>query len=111
MANQIANLFFDKGTTFSSDVDVTDNAGNPLDLTDWTPSGYMSKGYSTTQSKVPFTFYTDNANGVITIVLTPTQTAALDAGRYVYNVDITSRSDNSVIGVVEGIITVNDSLY
>jgi hypothetical protein len=51
------------------------------------------------------TFATDRTTGVLTISLTANQTTALDAERYVYDVEITS-STGSVTRVLEGIITV-----
>ena len=51
------------------------------------------------------TFATDRTTGVLTISLTANQTAALDAERYVYDVEIVSPT-NEVTRVLEGIITV-----
>lgn len=110
MADQIANLFLDQGASFSSDIDVTDNEENPLDLTDWTAKGSLSKGYSPTQLRIPFTITQYNTDGIITISLTPEQTILLEEGRYVYNVDIVNNFDNSVIRVLEGIITVTPAV-
>ena len=110
MASQIANLFLDAGTSFSSDIDVTDNENNPLDLTEWTARGSLSKSYSPTQPRVPFTINEYNVDGIVTISLTPEQTALLEEGRYVYNVDIVNKIDGSIIRVVEGIITVTPAV-
>ena len=110
MADQIANLFLDIGASFSTDVNVTDNNENPLDLTDWTARGSMSKGYSPTQLRTYFNINQFNAEGIVTISLTPTQSALLEEGRYVYDVDIVNNIDGSVIKVVEGIITVSPAV-
>jgi hypothetical protein len=110
MADQIANLFLDIGVSFSADVDVTDNEENPLDLTDWTARANMSKGYSPTQARIPFNINQFNAEGIVTISLTPAQTALLEEGRYVYDVDIVNNVDGSIIRVVEGIITVSPTV-
>jgi len=110
MADQIANLFLDAGATFSSDVNVTDNEENPLDLTDWTAKANLSKSYSPTQPKIPFNIVKYNAEGIVAISLTPEQTILLEEGRYVYNLDIVNNIDNSVIRVLEGIITVTPAV-
>jgi hypothetical protein len=47
---------------------------------------------------------TDATTGVVTLSLTATETSALDAERYVYDLEITSGA--TVTRVIEGIITV-----
>jgi hypothetical protein len=53
---------------------------------------------------VTFTVTIDALNGEVTLSLTATQTAALTAGRYVYDVELTIGS--TVSRVIEGIVTV-----
>ena len=48
---------------------------------------------------------TDAATGVVTLSLTAAETTALDAERYVYDLEITS-SVGAVTRVIEGLITV-----
>ena len=104
----VANLTIDQGATFSSDVTVTDSAGDAFDLTDYTVAAKMAKGYSSANTRTTLTTAVDTpTNGVITLSLTADQTADLDApARYVYDVEITS-TDSTVTRVIEGIITVN----
>ena len=107
-----ANLTIDQGATFSSDITVKDNAGNPLDLTDYTASAKMALGYSSTRTRVTMTtaFASDRTTGILTISLTADQTNTLSApARYLYDVEITA-SDSTVTRVIEGIITVNPSI-
>jgi hypothetical protein len=103
----VANLSIDQGATFTSDITVKDINGNVFDLTGYTASAKLAKGYSSTRTRttISTTFATDRTTGVLTISLTANQTAALDAERYVYDVEITSGS-GSVTRVLEGIITV-----
>ena len=42
----IANLYIDQGTDFSITVDVTDSAGDILNLTGYTASAQIRKTYS-----------------------------------------------------------------
>lgn len=104
----VANLTIDQGATFSSDVTVTDSAGDAFNLTNHTVSAKIAKGYSSANTRTVLTTNVATpTNGVITLSLTADQTAALDApARYVYDVEITS-SDSTVTRVIEGIITVN----
>ena len=103
----VANLSIDQGATFTSDITVKDMNGNVFDLTGYTAVAKLAKGYSSTRTRTTMstTFATDRTTGVLTISLTANQTAALDAERYVYDVEITS-STGSVTRVLEGIITV-----
>lgn len=103
----IANLIIEQGATFSSDITVTDDDGGIFDLTGHSSYGQMTKGYDNTNTRTTFTTVNNTTTGVITISLTSAQTAALDEGRYVYDVVIVKASDSTVTRVVEGIIVVN----
>ena len=85
----IANLIIDQGANFSSDVTVKDANGNAFDLTGYTTQAKLAKGYSSTRTRTSMTSVigTDAASGVVALALTATQTAALDAERYVYDVE------------------------
>jgi len=97
----IANLYIDQGTDFSITVDVTDSAGEILELDEYTAAAQIRKTYSS--STVSATFATSIAAlaGQVTISLTDTQTSALEAGRYVYDLNITSAA-GVVTRVIEG---------
>ena len=103
----IANLVCEQGTSFSSDVIVTTDSGGVYDLTGHSSYAQMAKGYATSHTRTSLTTSNNTTNGIITISLTATQTAALEEGRYVYDVTIVKNSDSTVTRVVEGIITVN----
>lgn len=97
----IANLYIDQGTDFSITVDVTDSAGEVLELDGYTAAAQIRKTYSS--SSVSATFSTSIAElaGQVTISLTDTQTSAIEAGRYVYDLNITSGA-GVVTRVIEG---------
>ena len=103
----IANLTIDQGTTFSSDVTVKDANGQPFDLTGYSAAAKRAKGYASTRTRSNLTtsIATDAATGVVTLSLTAAETTALDAERYVYDLEITS-SVGAVTRVIEGLITV-----
>lgn len=99
-----ANLLADQGSTFISSIQVERNDGVPgrLNLTGYTAKGQVRKSYaSTTQYDLHATIDADPANGIIHIDLTASQTASMRAGRYVYDVEITS-SAGVVTRIVEG---------
>jgi|TARA_B100001778_G_C18509611_1_gene593547 hypothetical protein len=104
----IANLIIDQGANFSSDITVKDANGNAFDLTGYTTEAKMAKGYASTRTRTTITsaVASDATTGVVSLTLTATQTAALDAPeRYVYDVEITQTSTGTVTRVIEGIIS------
>ena len=86
----IANLYIDQGTDYTITVDVTDFAGDILDLTGYTATAQMRKTYSSSSLSATFTTSISAVAGQVTISLTDTQTSALEAGRYVYDLNIES---------------------
>ncbi len=97
----VSNLTVDQGSTFSASIDITDTENNLLNLTGYTVAGQIRKTYDSSTA-VDFTGSVSNAAlGEVTISLTATQTNALIAGRYVYDVEITS-AGGTVTRVIEG---------
>ena len=108
----IANLIIDQGASFSSDITVKDANGNTFNLTGYTTEAKMAKGYASTRTRttITSTIASDPTTGVVSLALTAAQTAALDAERYVYDVEITQTSSENVTRVIEGIITVRPNV-
>jgi hypothetical protein len=104
-----ANLVIDQGTTFSTDLNLTDDNGDPLNLSGFTANSVIKKWY-TSQTYVPFNTYINTSSGTITLELDANTSANLYSGRYVYDVNITEVASGSVSRVIEGIITVTPSV-
>ena len=102
----IANLTINQGANLSSDVTVTDSAGDVFDLTGHSAYAQLSKGFDSTNTRTTFTTSVNTSTGVITLTLTAAQTGALETGRYVYDVTIVKNLDSTVTRVIEGIATV-----
>jgi len=104
----IANLTLDQGATFNSDVTVKDSNGNAFNLTGYTASAKMAKGYSSTRTRTTITTTVngDPTTGIVTMSLTADQTGQLEEGRYVYDLEILQTSSSTITRVIEGIITV-----
>ena len=103
----ISNLTIDQGASFKAEIDVKDADGDALDLTGFQGAGQMRKTYSSsTFTEFTVEFKNPRTTGTLSISLTATQTNALKAGRYVYDVEITKTSDAEVTRVVEGQIDV-----
>lgn len=101
----IQNLFIDQGTTFSLAIVVSDQNGDAKDLTDYTVRGQLRKSYNSSTA-ISFTATKSTPlDGEITIALTATQTSALKAGRYVYDIEI--ESNEETLRVLEGIVVIN----
>ena len=106
----ISNIFIDQGATFTTTLTINDSTGSALDLTNYTAIAQIRKSPSSSTS-VSFSvaFAADRTTGQLTISLTSTQTAALEAGRYNYDVLITA-SGGDKTRAVEGIANVNASV-
>ena len=97
-----ANITIDQGTDFATSLDVTDDNGDPTDLTGFTGAAQMRKHYTSSNS---VSFSVSIAGGEVTLSMNAVTTANLVAGRYVYDCELTS-SSNVVSRIVEGIVTV-----
>jgi len=99
-----ANLFIDQGTDYTTSINLVDADDNIVTLSGYTSSAQMRKTY-TSSNAVSFSTVLQSSNGVVGLSLTASQTANIVAGRYVYDVYITSPS-NVTSRIIEGIITV-----
>ena len=101
-----ANIVIDQGADFQTTITVRDDFGDVQDLTGYTGSGQIRKHYtSTTAVDFTISFEQPRSLGQVTMSLTRTQTANMEPGRYVYDVEITDASDFRS-RLVEGIVTV-----
>ena len=103
----VQNITIDQGATFSMDVNLTNDDGTKKNLASYTATSQLRKHYESTTA-TSFTVAKVDADGKLTISLTSTQTAALIAGRYVYDIEIASRSET--VRVLEGLITVTPNV-
>lgn len=105
----VSNLYVDAGTNYSNIITVAATTGQALDLSGYTVASQMRKSYgSSTAYNFSASVY-DAANGKVRLQLTPTQSEAIPAGRWLYDVEITSPAGNKT-RVVEGIVTVNPQI-
>ena len=99
-----ANLVIDQGSTFSTDLTLTDENGDPLSLSGFTANSQIRRWYTSSNTTAVFTTSINTTSSTISLTLTANQTSNLTFGRYVYDVEITSGSE--VSRIVEGIITI-----
>jgi hypothetical protein len=104
------NISIDQGTTFSTEINMTDENGDIIPLDGYTAYAKMKKWYTSSKC-TEFTTSVDGNNGIITLSLTPEETICVGAGRYVYDVELVLEDANTytttVSRIVEGIVTVN----
>lgn len=105
----IANLFVDQGTDYNSIITVASANGRPLDLTGYTVKSQIRKSYSSS------IFHNFNASifsaatGKVKLQLLSSDSELITAGRWLYDVEITSPSGIKT-RVVEGIVTVSPQI-
>lgn len=103
-----ANLNIDQGATFNTQLVVTDADGDAVDLTGYTGAGQIRKHYTSSNS-VSFSVSVSNTYSTVSLSLTANVTSLLSAGRYVYDVELTS-STGIVTRVLEGIVSVSPNV-
>ena len=100
-----ANLVVDQGATYSTTLTLTDENGDGLDLTNTTAAAQIRKSY-TSLTYTQFSTSINTASSEVLLSLTSNQTSNLVAGRYVYDVELTNTTSNTITRIVEGIVTV-----
>ena len=108
MAAGYTELFLEQGTTFNTTITLDDNVGESFNLVGYTASSQMRKSYYSSSAAATFTVQTgDGGNdGSITMSLSANETANIAAGRYVYDVYVTSNTGYRA-RVLEGIVNVS----
>ena len=101
----VSNLYIDQGSDFSFTVDMTNSDGTAMDLSGYTATAHIRKAYTSTSTAAVFSTSVSEVSGQITLLLTGTQTSALDFGRYVYDCVIISSSGDKT-RVLEGQVIV-----
>lgn len=102
-----ANIIIDQGTDFDVTLTVTDDFGDIQDLEGFTAEGQIRKHYSSETLIATFEteFGVPRSSGLLTIKLPRSITTNIEAGRYVYDVEITSQFDVRS-RLIEGTVTV-----
>lgn len=114
---QYEEFTIDQGTDIAIEIRCIDPSTNSAkDLTDYDVAAKLKKNYnSDSADTVDFTAIvtSPSTNGIITLALTNTQTDALKAGRYVYDVEISfvdSDGETIVERILEGRVQVTPSV-
>ena len=105
----ISNLFVDQGSDFSITVSLTDATDSALSLAGSSFLAQVRKSHGSNAVKATFSTSNDGIGGNLTMNLTDVQTAALEAGRYVYDVLQTDASGDKK-RLMEGQLIVTPSV-
>lgn len=97
-----ANITIDQGADYTTSVDLTDD-GSPLDLSTYTGAAQIRKYYTST-SKVDFEVTISGSQVVLNLDANTSNN--MEAGRYVYDVELTDSSTGKISRVLEGIVTI-----
>jgi hypothetical protein len=112
MAAAYQDLFLEQGTTFSTELTLTDSNGYPYDLNDFSIRGQARKSYYSSNIAINFVATVANANnGTVMLTANSNVTSALSATqKLVYDVIITDQIYNTVTRVLEGQIFISPSV-
>jgi hypothetical protein len=100
-----ANIVIDQGSTFTTDVIIKDDNGFNVSLDNCVSTAQIRKWYNSSNA-VSFTTTIDVDAGSINLRLEANTSAAMDFGRYVYDVEIINTTTNETTRIVEGIVTI-----
>jgi hypothetical protein len=113
MKAKIYNPIIDQGSIWNVVVEYQDNNGNPINLNGFTASLQLRVNYNSAVADLTLT--TENgglaiagAQGTITIFATAEQTGTLDAGFYVYDLEL--KSGSNITRLIQGQLTVAEQV-
>lgn len=94
------------GDTWSRSVQIQDGDGNGIDVTGWTFLAQVRESRASETVEATFTVtVTTAASGELTITLDAETTAALDEGKWVWDLQAT-KTDSSVQTLLQGVVSV-----
>lgn len=106
----ISNLYIDQGSDFGAIVTLQNQDGTPIDLSVYTVKSQFRKSYQSSVA-VTFTVTVFNATqGKIRIQLSADASSNVAAGRYLYDVEITSTTTGEKRRVLEGIVVLTPEI-
>lgn len=105
----ISNLVIDQGTTFSSIITLTNQDGTAMNLTGYTVASQFRKSFqSSTATSFTASIY-DATTGKIRLQLSAVASSAVKAGRYLYDIELTSGSGEKS-RALEGLVIITPEI-
>jgi hypothetical protein len=100
------DLTIEQGATFSRTITIKDASNVAVDISSDTFAGQIRKRHQSGTVEANFSFsITDGPNGEVTATISATDTAAMDTGEFVYDIEWTNTGTN-VVRLLEGIATI-----
>ena len=102
-----AYLDVDQGSDFTAVIDLENDDGTPMNLSNVSIYSQFRKSYN---SSTAYSFtgeIMDAVNGKFSLKLSGITSSTIKPGRYLYDVEVLNTLSNSKNRVVEGIVTIN----
>lgn len=107
----VYDILVDQGATLLRSVALKSSAKSPVTLSGYT--GVMKVRSTVASTESVLTLTTSNGGleinataGTVLIIATPAQTAALEPGKYVHDLELTETATGSVTKIIQGNLTV-----
>lgn len=105
----VANLYVDQGSDFSAIVTLKNQDGTVMNLTGFTIASQFRKSYQSS-AYTAFTATVFNAlQGKIRLQLSASASSAINAGRYIYDVEVTNAAGEKK-RALEGIVVITPEI-
>ena len=102
-----ANIYIDQGSSYETTVQLQDDVGNNQDLTGYSASAKLRKHFDSSNS-TSFATTISTGTGEVTFSMNAATTAALNSGRYVYDLEVNDGGSPAIVTrVVEGTLFIN----
>jgi hypothetical protein len=98
------NLKIDQGADYSSTITLTDDFDDPIPLEGFTGASQIRK-YYTSSTAFDFDVAITANTGEVTISMAANTTNSIEAGRYVYDIELTD-NNGKISRIAEGLVTI-----
>jgi hypothetical protein len=105
----ISNLYIDQGSTFNSVITLTSQNGTPLNLTGYTVKSQFRKSFASSVSHDFAASVFNPTAGQVRISLSAEASSAVPAGRYLYDIEVTSTVGEK-IRALEGLVIITPEI-
>lgn len=112
MAAGTYNIIIEQGADFSKSLSLTDNAGDPFDLSDYSAvNGQIRRHYNSESVSATFTMSItgDGTAGQVAWGLGATATAAMEPADHLYDVELV-KNDGTITRLLQGSVEVRPNI-
>lgn len=105
----VSNLYLDQGSDFSSIITLTNQDSTPLNLTGFTVKSQFRKSYQSSAAVSFVASVYSAVEGKVRLQLPAEASSAVQAGRYLYDIEVTSPLGERK-RVLEGIVIITPEI-